>query len=179
MEEIQFISSSMVGYLSLENVIIPWLSEKACNKGGNIEKEECVNEYEDEAVDAAVVVHNGGPGIHCYDLHVVYSASYRVPMLYFRAYCEDGQPLHLNEIEKDLPVNSAQMLAQSKWTFMTQEEHPELNRPWYMLHPCATSEWMKLLLTSKASVAQHVDKYMISWFSVVGQVFGLKLPTEI
>ncbi|GER40775.1 autophagocytosis-associated family protein [Striga asiatica] len=99
-----------VGYLSLENVIIPSLSEvvcscekitnlifgpsvflfskKACNKGGNVEKEECVNEYEDEAVDAAVVVHNGGSGVHCYDLHVVYSASYRVPVLHFRAYCE-------------------------------------------------------------------------------------------
>ncbi|KAK6163956.1 hypothetical protein DH2020_000820 [Rehmannia glutinosa] len=171
-----------VGYLSVENVILPRLSEEADQKGDIIEKEECVSEYEDEVVDTAVVVHNGGPGVHRYDFHAVYSASYRVPVLYFRAYCDDGQPLLLDEIEKDIPVHSAELLIKSKWTFMTQEEHPELNRPWYTLHPCGTSEWMKLLLSTDASAAQSgipVEKYMISWFSVVGQVFGLKLPFEI
>ncbi|KAK4482998.1 hypothetical protein RD792_010173, partial [Penstemon davidsonii] len=158
---------------------------------------------------------------HFYDFHVVYSASYKVPVLYFRAYCSDGQPLVLDEIEKDIPVNSAQLLARSKWTFITQEsccpfpsvfallvqigretpttilltpppkdtqrgkerkkaqadiqEHPKLNRPWYTLHPCGTSEWMKLLLCKEDAVpvAQckiiPVEKYLVSWFSVVGQ----------
>ncbi|KAK4483002.1 hypothetical protein RD792_010178 [Penstemon davidsonii] len=122
---------------------------------------------------------------HFYDFHVVYSASYKVPVLYFRAYCSDGQPLVLDEIEKDIPVNSAQLLARSKWTFITQEEHPKLNRPWYTLHPCGTSEWMKLLLCKEDAVpvAQckiiPVEKYLVSWFSVVGQVFSLKIPFEM
>lgn len=42
---------------------------------------------------------------------------------------------------------------------------------------------MKLLLSSDdASVAQGripVEKYLVSWFSVVGQVFGIKLPFEM
>lgn len=57
-----------------------------------------------------------------------------------------------------------------------------MNRPWYTLHPCGTSDWMKLLLTNEASVAQGevaTDKYLVSWFSVVGQVFGLKIPFEM
>ncbi|KAI3450143.1 hypothetical protein Pfo_006808 [Paulownia fortunei] len=173
---------NQVGYLSVENVILPGLSEEDDHKGDQIEKEECSSEYEDEVVDTAVVVHNDGHGAHCYDFHAVYSASYRVPVLYFRAYCNDGQPLLLDDIEKDIPVNSAELLTKSKWTFMTQEEHPELKRPWYTLHPCGTSEWMKLLLSSDASVAQGgipVEKYMVSWFSVVGQVFGLKVPFEM
>lgn len=33
----------------------------------------------------------------------------------------DGQPLCLDDIEKDIPVDSAQLLTISKWTFMTQE----------------------------------------------------------
>ncbi|KAK6163936.1 hypothetical protein DH2020_000800 [Rehmannia glutinosa] len=173
---------NQVGYLSVENVILPRLSEEADQKGDIIEKEECVSEYEDEVVDTAVVVHNGGPGVHRYDFHAVYSASYRVPVLYFLQFRANGQPLLLDEIEKDIPVHSAELLTRSKWTFMTQEEHPELNRPWYTLHPCGTSEWMKLLLSTDASAAQSgipVEKYMISWFSVVGQVFGLKLPVEM
>lgn len=41
---------------------------------------------------------------------------------------------------------------------------------------------MKLLASSEASVAQGripIKKYMVSWFSVVGQVFGLKIPLEM
>ncbi|EYU46072.1 hypothetical protein MIMGU_mgv1a014568mg [Erythranthe guttata] len=127
-------------------------------------------------------VQRDGRGEHRYDFHVVYSASYRVPVLYFRAYCNDGQPLSLDDIEKDIPVNSAELITRSKWTFMTQQEHPILDRPWYTLHPCGTSEWMKLLINSDASIAQNpvtVEKYMVSWFSVVGQVFGLKIPFEM
>lgn len=33
----------------------------------------------------------------------------------------DGQPLPFSEIEKDLPGHSAELLLESKWTFITQE----------------------------------------------------------
>ncbi|KAL9169380.1 hypothetical protein ABFS82_04G075900 [Erythranthe guttata] len=174
---------NQVGYLCVERVILPRLSEESSNKDDDqIEKEDCNSEYEDEFVDTAVLVQRDGRGEHRYDFHVVYSASYRVPVLYFRAYCNDGQPLSLDDIEKDIPVNSAELITRSKWTFMTQQEHPILDRPWYTLHPCGTSEWMKLLINSDASIAQNpvtVEKYMVSWFSVVGQVFGLKIPFEM
>ncbi|XP_057782873.1 ubiquitin-like-conjugating enzyme ATG10 [Salvia miltiorrhiza] len=176
-------TNDQVGYLSLENVILPRLSEGAAHYSSDVaEKEECCSDCEDEVVDTAVVVLNDGPVEHRYDLHAVYSASYRVPVLYFRAYHSDGQPLLLDVIEKDIPIDSAQLLARAKWTFITQEEHPELRRPWYTLHPCGTSEWMKLLLSSDISAAQNripLEKYLLSWFSVVGQVFGIKLPFEM
>ncbi|XP_051142309.1 ubiquitin-like-conjugating enzyme ATG10 isoform X3 [Andrographis paniculata] len=120
-------------------------------------------------------VHNDGPGEHRFDFHVVYSASFRVPVLFFRAYCSDGQPLLLDDIEKDISISAAEQLTKSKWTFITQEEHPHLNRPWYMLHPCATSEWMKLL--SAAWIP--AENFLSSWFSVVGQVFRLKIPYQM
>lgn len=68
------------------------------------------------------------------------------------------------------------------YAISTLQEHPELGRPWYMLHPCGTSEWMKLLLSSEVSAAQNRiprEKYLLSWFSVVGQVFGIKLHLEM
>ena len=36
----------------------------------------------------------------------------------------------------------------SRWTFITQQEHPVLRRPWYAPHPCETAALMRLLLTS-------------------------------
>lgn len=142
------------GYLSLENVFLRGSSK--------------VQSHFDE--------------MHRYDFHIVYSTSYRVPVLYFRAYCSDGQPLVLDDIEKDLPGNSAKLLMESKWTFITQEEHPYLNRPWYTLHPCGTGEWMKLLLSTDASRDKHqveFENYLVSWLSVVGQVVGLRIPFEM
>ncbi|PKI75516.1 hypothetical protein CRG98_004052 [Punica granatum] len=119
---------------------------------------------------------------HYYDLHIVYSSSYRVPVLYFRVYGSDGQPLSLAEFERDLPVGSADEFLKSKWTFITQEEHPFLNRPWYKLHPCGTSEWLRLLFCSDASVLTReaaVELYLVSWFSFVGQVFGLGVTSDM
>ncbi|KAK4270108.1 hypothetical protein QN277_023187 [Acacia crassicarpa] len=158
-------------------------SEEKQDAGSLISKEERNMLENEEPFDCASL----GPEsdyqeINHYDFHVVYSASYKVPVLYFRAYHCDGQPLLLSEIEKGLPGLSVKLLSESKWTFITQEEHPYLNRPWYKLHPCGTCEWMKLLFSTHKSLTTNgstIEHYLISWFSVVGQVFGLKIPLEM
>ncbi|XP_024020854.1 ubiquitin-like-conjugating enzyme ATG10 isoform X2 [Morus notabilis] len=147
-----------------------------------VEKEETASFEEEDPADNATLVERHSFGVHYYDFHLVHSASYRVPVLFFRAYTTDGQPLVLDEIEKDLPASSAEILLESKWTFITQEDHPHLNRPWYKLHPCGTSEWMKLLFQSDTSMANKgvaIELYIVSWLSVVGQVFGLRIPSKL
>eukprot|EP01018_Ginkgo_biloba_P007621 Gb_19977 [translate_table: standard] len=89
---------------------------------------------------------------HFYTFHVVYNNSYKVPMLLFRGRCIDGQPLEWEDIEKDFPSYSRQLHKDSRWTFLTQEEHPYLNQPWYSLHPCGTSKWMGFLFSSRSEV---------------------------
>lgn len=155
------------GYLSLQNVFFRGSIEE--------EHEEGIANNNEEPFDNATLVLSTGEDGDLYDFHVVYSPSYRVPVLYFHAQTTDGQPLNQDEIKKKLPSKSIEVLMESKWTFITQQEHPYLNRPWYMLHPCGTSEWMKLLVAGHNSI----DQYLVSWFSVVGQVFGLKLPFEM
>ncbi|KAJ7950589.1 ubiquitin-like-conjugating enzyme ATG10 [Quillaja saponaria] len=133
-----WVSSHMVdGYLSMENMFFLSSSEEEHVEGSKTRKEPESSEKE-EPFDHATLVQNDFHEVHHYDFHIVYSASYRVPVLYFRAYHNDGQPLMFHEIEKDLPAQSAKILLESKWTFITQEEHPYLNRPWYKLHPCGT-----------------------------------------
>uniref|UniRef100_A0A2C9UR38 Ubiquitin-like-conjugating enzyme ATG10 n=1 Tax=Manihot esculenta TaxID=3983 RepID=A0A2C9UR38_MANES len=40
----------------------------------------------EDAIDDATLVHSNHHEVHYYDFHIVYSASYRVPVLYFRGY---------------------------------------------------------------------------------------------
>ncbi|XP_015947706.1 ubiquitin-like-conjugating enzyme ATG10 isoform X2 [Arachis duranensis] len=135
------------GYLSLEGMCLIKSSEEQESCRSQTWKEESSISQEEEAVDNATLVY--------------------------------GQPLPFGEIEKDLPDHSAKIRSESKWTFITQEEHPYLNRPWYKLHPCGTSEWMKLLFLGDTALNKNgfvIEHYLVSWFSVIGQVVGLKIP---
>uniref|UniRef100_A0A1D1ZG92 Ubiquitin-like-conjugating enzyme ATG10 n=1 Tax=Anthurium amnicola TaxID=1678845 RepID=A0A1D1ZG92_9ARAE len=160
------------GYLSLENIHYPRFTEDyttSCHLGSG-----------EENVDCATMVLNDDQEMHIYDYHIVYNFSYKVPVLYFRGYQCDGQPLRSDEIQSDLPPCSLSILKDSKWTYMTQEEHPFLCRPWYMLHPCGTSEWIKLLFSNCGAMEGYVlHQYLPSWLSVVGQAVGLKIPLEV
>lgn len=176
-------ADNVEGYLCLQSILIPkGNKDNSCDEAstGKSKEEPCFDS-EDDPIDNATLVQSSDDEAHYYDFHIVYSNSYRVPVLYFRGYCIDGQPLVLVDIEKDLPANSSKMLTESKWTFITQEEHPYLNRPWYTLHPCGTCEWMKLFYANKAPMVKGVlvDQYIVSWFSVVGQVVGLRTPLEM
>ncbi|CAH8290760.1 unnamed protein product [Eruca vesicaria subsp. sativa] len=167
------------GYLSLEKIIIlSSLDESVEEESLDVRADWSEKE---EAVDHTVLVQDVEDEAHYYDYHIVYSASYMVPMLYFRGYSSDGKPLSLEVIKRDLPSSSVSLLLESKWTFITQEDHPYLNRPWFKLHPCGTEEWIKLLSESSSFTGcqMPVELYLISWFSVVGQVVGLKIPHEM
>ncbi|KAM3251496.1 ubiquitin-like-conjugating enzyme ATG10 isoform X1 [Capsicum annuum] len=178
-----FAASKVEGYLSLENMILPRSSEEDQHQCGLVGIEDLTCSSEDIFNDSAILVQKDGKERHHYDFHVIYSSSFKVPVLYFRAYCSDGEPLTIEDLEQDFPVYTAQSLAISKWTFITQEEHPYLNRPWYKLHPCGTSEWMKLLFSNEPSVVSEggvvVEKYLTSWFSAVLPIFGLKIPLKL
>ncbi|GMH02424.1 hypothetical protein Nepgr_004263 [Nepenthes gracilis] len=178
-----FISSHEVdGYLSLEKLCI-LRSDKMEDHGIDDAGKEGLNCSEnEECTDSAVLVHESCLEVHYYDLHVVYSSSYRVPVIYFRGYRSDGQPLVMDDIEKDIPANSAKVLMESKWTFMTEQEHPYLKWPWYTLHPCGTNEFMRLLFLIDVSLLEDrvaAEQYLTSWLSVVGQVAGLKVPLQM
>ncbi|KAL0928291.1 hypothetical protein M5K25_000163 [Dendrobium thyrsiflorum] len=155
------------GYLSLENVYHIKSSKELVSSQDLFQEE--------QPVDSATMVHVPSSVIHAYDFHIIYSFSYRNPVLYFHGHKSDGQPLDLDDIQKDLPEYSLKLIRESKWTFITFEEHPYLHRPWYMLHPCGTTEWMKLLLQGNPSA----PNYLVSWLSVVGQAVGLRVPSSL
>ncbi|XWS75977.1 hypothetical protein CRYUN_Cryun01aG0137600 [Craigia yunnanensis] len=172
------------GYLSLEKICISRPNEEDIDQSSQTDtgEEETSCLGNEDVIDDATLVQSNHHELHYYDFHIVYSNTFRIPVLYLRAYSSDGRPLPLDEIEKELPTCSSKELSKSKWTFITQEEHPHLKRPWYKLHPCGTGEWMKLLFLSDTSQPKFevvVELYLLSWFSVVGQVVGLRIPFKM
>ncbi|KAJ4761807.1 Ubiquitin-like-conjugating enzyme ATG10 [Rhynchospora pubera] len=164
------------GYLVLEKIKL----QTERNDSNLEELNNCDSSANDELTDEATLVDVHSHDAHLYDLHIAYSFTYKVPVLYFRGYKSDGCHLSLDEIKEELPSHSVEILQKSKWTFMTQEEHPYLNTPWYTLHPCGTGDWMKLLLSS-TSYGENISliQYLPAWLSVIGQTVGLRVPLEL
>ncbi|XP_031465390.1 ubiquitin-like-conjugating enzyme ATG10, partial [Phasianus colchicus] len=110
-----------------------------------------------------------------YEYHVLYSSSYQVPVLYFRACFLDGRPLTLDEIWKSVHVCYQARLQEGPWDTITQQEHPLLGQPFFVLHPCRTNEFMCSVMAGSQKDNRHRN-YIVLWLSTVGPVVGLNLP---
>ena len=101
------------------------------------------------------------------EYHIVYSTSYQVPVLYFNAYKPNGRLLTLEELWTSIPRQYAGV---DKWSFLSQQEHPLLGRPFFQLHPCHTETFMSKL-------GKCLDKryYIIRWISAVGPAVHLDI----
>ncbi|XP_032531342.1 ubiquitin-like-conjugating enzyme ATG10 isoform X4 [Chiroxiphia lanceolata] len=131
-----------------------------------------------------------------YEYHVLYSSSYQVPVLYFRACFLDGRPLTLEEIWGSVHACYQDRLQEGPWDTITQQrfrsgiadiaclspeqftynlEHPILGQPFFVLHPCRTNEFISTVLTGPWKHNRHKN-YIILWLSTVGPVVGLSVP---
>ncbi|KAM9254286.1 ubiquitin-like-conjugating enzyme ATG10 isoform 3-T6 [Dugong dugon] len=110
-----------------------------------------------------------------YEYHVLYSCSYQVPVLYFRASFLDGRLLTLKDIWEEVHECYKTRLLQGPWDTITQQEHPVLGQPFFVLHPCKTNEFMTPVLKNSRRINRNVN-YITSWLSIVGPVVGLNLP---
>lgn len=103
----------------------------------------------------------GKSNCHFYTYHIIYNEVFRVPKLFMKGRFPDGRPLQWQNLQHVLPFGLAH--DNTKWTFLTYEEHPFLHVPWLALHPCGTSSLMALAF-SQISVGQT---------SLVGSVFAI------
>ena len=113
-----------------------------------------------------------------FEYHVVFSLSYNVPVLYFSAWTQDGQLLSLDDIWKQVPEIHQEFLSYDKWSFITQQEHPLLHRPFFLVHPCHTADMMKQLLKNSSAYETDFSCYLTTWLSAVGPTVGIRLPLQ-
>eukprot|EP00111_Clytia_hemisphaerica_P018630 TCONS_00055077-protein len=102
--------------------------------------------------------------------HVVYSDNYSVPVLYFNGSYQDGRPITLQEVWNSIPEHY-QHAMRDKWSFITQQEHPYLQRPFFQVHPCHTETMLKTLLPEKSKC----ENTLLMWLSAIAPIVHLEL----
>lgn len=101
---------------------------------------------------------------------MAYNQTFHVPMLLFDAQYADGTPLTHDEVLSQLVTTSPV----DKWTFLTQQYHPELGTPCYGLHPCKTASFMAEVL----ACVEPPSYYLLTFLTLVGPVVGLHIPLQ-
>lgn len=116
---------------------------------------------------------SGAEILHCV-YHVLYSSSYRVPVLYFNVWRQNGSLLPLSDIWSLMPDCLQEQLLQLRWTTVTQQEHPIQGTPYFQLHPCKTAHFMEQTLPKDT---KHAN-YLVTWLSTIAPVVGLEMPIQ-
>ena len=134
-------------------------------------------------------LHASSTAVWC-EWHVVYSNSYRVPVLLFQLTLADGQPLDAAAVQRAilhcsdgrssaLAVDDASAAADCPPVSCIS--HPALCRPFYCLHPCQTAHVMAVLQSSSAlqkdgcAASDGEELNVLAWLSAVGPFVGLRL----
>ncbi|KAJ2540188.1 E2-like conjugating enzyme atg10 [Coemansia sp. RSA 1933] len=118
------------------------------------------------------------------DYHVVYSPSWKVPVLYMCMYMnEQGEDARVvldateitNAVVSDRDVSRA-MSAVEFGGALGVQDHPILGNPYMYLHPCHTATLMRTV-GSSFSDGLNETEYLAAWLSLVGPAVGLTLPS--
>ena len=142
------------------------------------------------------------------EYNIIYSVSYCVPVLYLRGFDSFGRVLRLDELIKqglfskspqninkldgkeikielkDQDENSSSIHANFvRSDTFSQVSHPLNFQPFYQLHPCHTSEWMKMMCSvheenKGTEMSLSVENYIIIWLSFVGPFIGLSIDNK-
>jgi hypothetical protein len=104
-----------------------------------------------------------------WDFSIVYSDTYRVPVLYFRVQTLDGAPCERSQVLQWLPRQSIE----DSWDFISQEEHPFTGLPSFFLHPCRTSTRLKQLKYSNDGEDVSI---LWAWMSMIFPAVNQAVP---
>uniref|UniRef100_A0A673A1S0 Ubiquitin-like-conjugating enzyme ATG10 n=1 Tax=Sphaeramia orbicularis TaxID=375764 RepID=A0A673A1S0_9TELE len=135
-----------------------------------------IDDDEGEAADVCGLSEGSSSSqVFQYEYHIVYSCSYRTPALYFRACTLEGRSLSLEEVWSSVHPNLRLRLKHCPLNTITQQEHPLLGQPFFLLHPCRTQDFMRPVLQAAHQQNRSVN-YVLTWLSVVGPLVGLDVP---
>ncbi|XP_035491000.2 ubiquitin-like-conjugating enzyme ATG10 isoform X2 [Scophthalmus maximus] len=132
---------------------------------------------DDDEDDGVCMVSEDSSQVLKYEYHILYSCSYSTPVLYFRAFTLEGRSLSLEEVWSSIHPNFRLRLQDSPLHTISQQEHPLLGQPFFMLHPCRTEEFMRPVMQAAQDQHRPVN-YVLTWLSVVAPLVGLDVPLK-
>ncbi|KAJ2612943.1 E2-like conjugating enzyme atg10 [Coemansia sp. RSA 1365] len=123
------------------------------------------------------------------EYHIVYSRTWRVPVVYVRA-CQLDETgnmevvLDVGRVVDLLVTDNVVRGAMAAVDFggaLGIQEHPVLGHPYLYLHPCHTAALLRAVVApssnDRSGVVQiGIDNYVAAWLSLVGPAVGLALP---
>ncbi|KAG7670382.1 hypothetical protein Ndes2437A_g04905 [Nannochloris sp. 'desiccata'] len=186
-----------------------YLERISIRQAGNGVPCSCLEKEETEEDDLSGSTPPAPLALISWRIHVCYSHSYREPVLYFQTTEQSGTPLPFNrilkELENDEPKFSNKQtnnntggldIQKLDLLSISQEDHPVLHTPFYMLHPCKTGEIMASLASENKEMQQNSStpprlpasqpaeqgsfnlcnsklKYLLAWLCVAGRPLGV------
>jgi Autophagocytosis associated protein, active-site domain len=132
----------------------------------------------DQCNNAENIMHQHQTRMILWVYSIVYSPTWRAPVLYFTAEetsslsdCQEGDdddddtagvagcgPLSRRQVLQELEATD------EEWNFISSEEHPLTGLPSFFLHPCQTAECLSTIIApSSTSPAGHVDDDQQEW----------------
>uniref|UniRef100_A0A8C4WYN3 Ubiquitin-like-conjugating enzyme ATG10 n=1 Tax=Eptatretus burgeri TaxID=7764 RepID=A0A8C4WYN3_EPTBU len=127
-----------------------------------------------------------------FEYHVVYSPSYAVPVLYLNAHTLDGRRLSLDSIlsrasltlrvglygagasrvsgaeSQDGDEDDGLAECAVRWDGLTQQEHPLLGHPFYVLHPCRTAQLLQPIVSLARAERRQLNYLFCFPFVILG-----------
>ncbi len=113
-------------------------------------------------------------------LHIVYSASYGVPVLLLQGYGADGMLWTPSELREHLLRRGTPGHAGVAPGLISQMEHPVLRTPFCCVDPCNTAALMADLLGGGGAVGAPVETldYLSAWWAVLAPLVGCTVPAR-
>jgi Autophagocytosis associated protein, active-site domain len=174
--------STGVSYLSHPSINIPVLANQVLLE---VKSARPPSTYDDDLHDDSVlvdveqvVIDYIDDGQHAeantitWTFSIVYSETYRVPVLYFHAeHRVSGEPCSRAQVLRYL--SPGDMAAEDSWEFVSQEPHPHTGFPSYFLHPCRTAERMTVLTQGEENL---IVNSLWAWMSMIFPAVGHAIP---
>jgi hypothetical protein len=115
-----------------------------------------------------------------WNFSIVYSETWRMPVLYFHVQQRDGTPCTRNHVLKVLQgdSHSHQNQVADSWDFVSHEEHPVSRCPSFFLHPCRTQERLATLLQTANSSISDEALQLLSWMSMIFPSVGCSISSR-
>jgi hypothetical protein len=105
---------------------------------------------------------------------IVFSDTWRVPVLYFTVQHEDGTLLLRSQV-LEVIMNVDDNEIANTWDFVSYEEHPTTGEPSFFLHPCQTLARVQQLLQTQQTAGVSP---LLSWVAMILPAVGFRIPTR-
>lgn len=109
-----------------------------------------------------------------WEYHVLFDLTWRVPVLYARAFLLDGRQLPISHLCDELDFFESGKPGTER---ISQELHPVLGTPFLVVHSCCVQDTLNAL--SQANNCCRPSLLLLRWFGVTAPMVGLRItPTQ-